>query len=331
VKILYLCSSHFDYQQDLIYSGLVKVLGQENVTDYPWNPKFHVSYKSYPKNLGYSSFTLPKVFIDYSKIDLVILASAKKDALATYTKLLPKIISKPIVFLDGGDLPEVGGDFYRFNLGTEYEEILKKRPFDLVFKREFISSLHESDKKIIPFPFSFPYNLYVPTCDERYKKYDVSFWGQQIPEIRANALTLLSGKYDCIQNGTTLNQNFKTYKRTGKFYLEEIARCKIVLNFRGGGWDTMRYWEVPAVGAFMISQKPQIVIPNNFEEGKHVAWCSDSLDDLIEKTDYYLSHTAERETMALQARERLMKYHLNTSRAAFLLEQVNRLILGKTE
>jgi spore maturation protein CgeB len=148
-----------------------------------------------------------------------------------------------------------------------------------------------------------------------------------VPEIRANALKLLSGKYDCTQNGTTLNQNFKTYKRTGKFYLEEIARCKIVLNFRGGGWDTMRYWEVPAVGAFMISQKPQIVIPNNFEEGKHVAWCSDSLDDLIEKIDYYLSHESEREKIAAQAQEHLMKYHLNTSRAAFLLEKVNKVLL----
>lgn len=327
MKILYLCSSHFDYQQDLTYSGLVKVLGQENVIDYPWNPKFHISYKSYPKNLGFSSFTLPNPFLNFSAIDLVILASAKKDALAAYEKVLPKIIDKPIVFIDGGDLPEIGGDFQRFNLGYEYQRILKKRPFDLVFKREFIPSLHESDKKIFPFPFSFPYNLQIPTCSPSRKKYEVSFWGQQIPEVRANALKLLNGKYDCTQNGTTLNQNFKTYKRTGKFYLEEIARCKIVLNFRGGGWDTMRYWEVPAVGAFMISQKPQITIPNNFEEGKHVAWCSDSLDDLIDKIDYYLNHETERETMASQAREHLMKYHLNTSRAAFLLEKVNQLLL----
>ena len=326
MKILYLCSRHYDYLQDLTYSGLTKVHGKENIIDYPWNPKFHIPYKSYPKNLGISGFALPRIYFDIDKIDLVILACAKKDVLAAYSKLLPKISNKPIVFLDGGDYPEVGSDFYRFNLSPSYDDILKTRPFDMIFKREFIPALHEGDKKVFPFPFSFPYNLYIPTCPEKDKKYDVSFWAQQIPEIRANALRLLDGKYDCNQNGTTLNQSFKTYKRSGKFYLEEIARCKIVLNFRGGGWDTLRYWEVPAVGSFMISQKPQIAIPNNFEEGKHVSWCSDSLDDLIEKIDYYLNHTAERETMALQSREHLMKYHLNTSRASYLLEEVKRIL-----
>ncbi|MGC4023013.1 MAG: glycosyltransferase [Cyclobacteriaceae bacterium] len=324
MRILFLNSSHFDYQQDLTYSGLVKLLGQENVIDFPWNPKFHLKYKPYPKNLGYGSFSFPKFLPNFSTIDLVVLGSAKKDVLEVYTKLLSKITNTPILFLDGGDRAEIGGDFYRFNLGKEYEDVLKKRPFDFILKREYIPSLHESVKNVFSFPFSFPFNLNIPTCSETDKKYDVSFWGQQNPEIRANALKMLEDKYDCKQNGTTLNQNFSTYKRKGKFYLEEISRCKIVLNFRGGGWDTMRYWEVPAVGSFMISQKPQIVIPNNFEEGKHIAWCSDSLDDLIDKIDYYLENGTEREKMASQAREHLNKFHLNTSRASSLLEIVKR-------
>jgi len=328
MKILYICSLHFDYLQDLTYSGLVKVLGKKNVVDYPWNPKFNLPVKPYPKNLGFSSLSLRLPLINnFKNFDLVILASAKKDALAAYSKILPTIINKPILFIDGGDFPKIGGDFYRYNLGSIFEDILKKRPFDIILKREYIPSLHESDPAIFPFPFSFPYSVNIPTVPENLKKYEVSFWGQQNPSIRENALKLLEGKYDCAQNGTTLNQNFDTYKRKGKFYLEEISQCKIVLNFRGGGWDTMRYWEVPAVGSFMISQKPQILIPHNFEEGKHVIWCSDLLDDLIDKIDYYLLHSAERETMALRAREHLNKYHLNTHRANTLLEITRKNIL----
>ncbi len=327
MKILYICSAKFDYLQDLTYGGLVKVLGKHNVIDYPWNPKFNLPIKNYPKNLGYKSisFRFP-VMNNFKEIDLVILASAKKDALESYIKILPLIKNKPIIFLDGGDLPEIGGDFYRHHCRSLYEETINQRPFDIILKREYIPSLYNSHSNVFPFPFSFPYNISLPPVAESLKTYDVSFWGQQHPQIRTDALKRLAGKYDCDQNGTTLDQNFKTYKRKGLFYLKEISRCKIVLNFRGLGWDTMRYWEVPAAGSFMISQAPQILIPNNFESGKHLVWCSDSLDDLIDLIDYYIARPSEREQMALNAREHLLKYHLNTARASTLIEIVQRIL-----
>ncbi len=327
MKILYICSARFDYLQDLTYGGLVKVLGKHNVIDYPWNPKFNLPIKSYPKNLGYKSisFRFP-VMNNFKEIDLVILASAKKDALESYIKILHLIKNKPIIFLDGGDLPEIGGDFYRHHCRSLYEETINQRPFDIILKREYIPSLYNSHSNVFPFPFSFPYNISLPPVAESLKTYDVSFWGQQHPQIRTDALKRLAGKYDCDQNGTTLDQNFKTYKRKGLFYLKEISRCKIVLNFRGLGWDTMRYWEVPAAGSFMISQAPQILIPNNFESGKHLVWCSDSLDDLIDLIDYYIARPSEREQMALNAREHLLKYHLNTARASTLIEIVQRIL-----
>jgi hypothetical protein len=174
---------------------------------------------------------------NFKEIDFVILASVKKDALESYIKILPLVKNKPILFLDGGDFSEIGGDFYRYHCGDLYEAAIKQRPFDIILKREYISSLHNTHSNIFPFPFSFPYNITLPLLSESLKKYDVSFWGQQYPQIRTNALSLLAGKYDCNQNGTTLDQNFQTYKRRGLFYLEEISRCKIVLNFRGFGCD----------------------------------------------------------------------------------------------
>jgi spore maturation protein CgeB len=137
---------------------------------------------------------------------------------------------------------------------------------------------------------------------------------------------MLEDKYDCYSNGTFRNQIFKKYKRKGKFYLDEIAACKIVLNLRGAGWDTMRYWEVPGTGAFMISQKPEITIPNNFIDREHVCWCSHSLDDLTGGIDFYLKEEEKRERMAEKAHQHLLKYHLNTHRAIYLLEKIKQLL-----
>ena len=63
-------------------------------------------------------------------------------------------------------------------------------------------------------------------------------------------MELIQDRFDCRANGTTRNQVFKKYKRKGDFYLEELKRARITLNFRGVGWDTLRYWEVPALSGF---------------------------------------------------------------------------------
>lgn len=327
MKLLFINSQKFDYQQDLIFSGLVKLLGPHNVESYPWNYKFHFPVKKYPKNLGYTGISLRSIIPpDFSSCDLVILGAARKEALETLDKILPKISNKPIVFLDGGDREELGGDFFRLGAGDEYLEFIKKRPFDLIFKREFFTGLHGNLKNVHPFPFSFPYNINIESLSEEEKRYYVSFWAQQKPAIREKALNLLKGKFDCDENGTTIGLNFKKYKRRGLFYLKELSRCRVVLNIRGGGWDCMRYWEIPATGSLMISQRPKILIPNNFEDGKHVVFCEDSLDDMLDKISYYLSNVSLRQEMTNNAKAHLLKYHLNTNRADFLIQTIKNLL-----
>lgn len=320
MKILFITSRNTDYLQDLTYSGLVKVIGTSSVIDYPWNKKYHLPVKEYPKNLGYSaiSFRFGNAIKD---IDVVILASAKPDALLTYHQLLSSIKHLPVVFIDGGDREEVGGDFERLNVGDLYKEVIKQRPFDLIFKREFMDYIHANQNNVHPLPFSFPYQLAEKNFGTT-KKYGVSFWAVESHPIRTQALSIIENKYDCSLNGTVRNQVFEKYKRKGMFYLKEIAACKIVLNFRGAGWDTMRYWEVPGTGTFMISQKPGITISNNFVDGEHIAFCSNSLNDLTDRIDYYLEHEEERNRMAENAHKHLLKYHLNTHRAEYLLEKI---------
>ena len=322
MKILFINSHSADYVQDLTYSGLVKIFGLKNVIDYKWNQKYHIPYKKYPKNLGYipGSFLPSLINLGAKQFDIVFVGSAKVDCFETYLDFMDRIPADvPVVFIDGGDFPVIGKDLTAYGRPELYKEVVEKRPFDLVFKREMLIE-QDYGKNVFPLPMSFNMDRLRKLPSE--KKYDVSFWAVESHPIRIQALDLLSGQFDCKDNGTERNQKFSKYKRKGEFYLEELARCKIVLNFRGGGWDTMRYWEVPAVGSFMISQQPQFVIPNNFEHAKIIVFCQDDLSDLIELCEYYLKNDTAREQIAASGKNHLLQYHTDVKRAEYIINAI---------
>lgn len=326
MKILFINSPECDYMQDLLYSGLVKLYGSENVYDYPYNRRYHFVNRKYPRNLGFnpSWSTLKRPFQSINqKFDLVVLGSCKPLCFASYAEILPKIPdSVPIVFADGGDQTPIGGDLIHYKSPHQLSVIEKIRPLDLIFKREYFSD-KDYEERIIPLPFCANMDRLPPT-QRLDKKYDVSFWAVESHPIRVKALDLLQDKFDCKENGTTRNQRFHQYKRKGKFYLEELSRCKIVLNFRGGGWDTMRYWETPAMQTFMISQKPGIMIPNDFVDGEHVVHCKEDLSDLVELCEYYLKNPEKREKIANSGYQHLLKYHTDIARAQSVIDHVKK-------
>jgi len=309
--------------QDFIYSGLVKLLGAENIIESPWNLNFHWNYREYPKNIGENRGTLFKsLYAQWHKnaFDAVIVASCHPDTIKHYAQILSQIPKDVVtVFIDGGDRPEIGGDFERLGGQELYEQVIKQRPFDLIFKREYLLD-REYESNVYPLPMCFDMSN-IPPLDETFK-YDVAFWAVESHEIRTKALELLQDKFDCAQNGTVRNQVMKKYKRKGMFYLQELASCKIGLNFRGAGWDTLRYWEIPALGGFMISQHPQIKIENNFIDGEDVVYCKDDLSDLLALCEYYLNHPKERNRMAENAKKRLEKYHTDQVRAEFIIKKI---------
>lgn len=312
--------------QDFIYSGLVKVIGADSIIESPWNLNFHWNYRVYPKNISENRGTLFKSFkaqIDKDNYDVVIVASCHPDNINRYFEILPKIPKDVItIFIDGGDRPEVGGDFERLGGYETYKNVIKIRPFDLIFKREYLIGKEYNDN-IYPLPMCFDYTN-MPKLNEKFK-YDVSFWAVESHPIRTKVLDLIQDKFDCADNGSIKNQVMKKYKRKGMFYLQELASCKIGLNFRGAGWDTLRYWEIPALGGFMISQKPAIVIENNYIDSKDIVYCKDDLSDLVDLCEYYLKNDKERVNIAKNARKTTEKFHTDSIRAQFILDKIKDL------
>jgi hypothetical protein len=253
-------------------------------------------------------------------VDLVIIGASKVDCFERWLEIADRIPSGvPTVFLDGGDYPGVGEDLSGYGRRDLWEQALARRPFDLVFKREMLIG-QDYGPKVFPLPMSANMERFRGIrASVEAKRYDVSFWAVESHPIRVQALELLKDRFDCAENGTVRNQKFSRYKRKGRFYLQELARCRVTLNLRGGGWDTMRYWEVPAVGGFMITQRPGIVIPHDFRNGVHTVHCAADLSDLVELCGFYLRHEKEREAIAARARAHLLEHHTDTARARYLL------------
>lgn len=323
-KILFIASAESDYLQDLSYRGLVELFGVDQVIDLPWNINFHWPKKEYPRNLGYKGINFKHFVshfrdISWQDISLVIVAAAKPDCLQKYLSLQKKIPSSvPVVFLDGGDFAEIGGDLYRLKQPQLFQEAQEQRPFDFIFKREMLTD-RDYPSHVAPLVFAVPsLKISPPNYLDKDMKYQVSFWAVESDPVRSLALGLIENKFDCRENGTTKNQVFKKYKRKGLFYLQELARCKIILNFRGVGWDTLRYWEVFALSRFMISQKPKIQIPHNFENQKEIIFCKDDCSDLVELCDFYLQNEAAREQIARAGYEKARRFHTELARARYI-------------
>ena len=332
MKILFINTKESDGIQDLTYSGIAKILGAENVIEYPWNSYYHFNRRKYPRINGYVKGSLSgslKALLRRKEYDFVFVGAAKPECLENYLDVVDSIPAEiPVVFLDGGDFAQIGGDFIRLNSFELYQQAIQKREFDIIFKREYLED-KDLGKNVFPLPMSFNYD-YLPEKLPGEFKYRVSFWAVESNPIRTAALELLEDKFDCRENGTSRNQTFRKYKRKGKYYLQEIAACKIVISCPGVGWDTFRYWEVPALGRFMISVRPKIKIPNNFVPDKDIVFCKDDLSDLVELCDYYLKNESLREKIAQNAEQHSRKYHTDLARGQYILEILNNYKSGKT-
>jgi len=311
-----------------LVAGLTKRLGRDAVDLYPTNINYYFSRRPYPRNLGESRPTYSWISDSLSikkkirrfEYDLVVIGSIKDDSAKSFLSIQPYLpASIPVVLVDGGDWPEIGGDAERLGFASLFKSVMQAVTPINIFKRELLIGKHY-EKNVIPFPMSFkaPDNLVKAEA-----KYQVSCWCVESHPIRTQALTLLEDRYDCRANGSVRGQSFRGYSRIGNSYLKELSASRIACNFRGAGWDTLRYWEIPGVATLMLSQRPQNVIPNNFQHEKQVLFCRDDLKDLTSLLDYYVRNEKERQELAVAGYQHLMRYHSYLNRTDTFLEAIS--------
>jgi hypothetical protein len=112
-------------------------------------------------------------------------------------------------------------------------------------------------------------------------------------------------------------------------YAGALQRSRIGLNLFGFGFDTVRYWELPAHGCMLLSERLPIRIPHNFVDGESAVFFDD-LPGMEEKLDYYLNHPAEAEAIARRGHEVFTKHHTASARARQMLGYVDDLLRQET-
>lgn len=271
-----------DYQIDVVTDGLIRLLGRQSVSlDYNVRGGWGGPYAHLLQD-----FQGPEPF-DIHEADVLIASNRSATAMREWMKRTGK---KQVALLDGEDLD------------TIFSEHLSH--VTVYFKREFIPH-RPYDKKVRPLPFAA---IPEPIVDGVEITRQVFYSGHITHPFRAQVAKALA------EMGFPEAQNQEKSQ-----YNLCLMSSLIGAAVRGNGWDTYRYWEIPYFGAALLSQRPGIVIPGNFEDGKEAVFY-DGIDDMKRKLRDMLSNLDRTVEISRAGRKASIERHLSIHRAKTVLE-----------
>ncbi|MBI2425987.1 MAG: glycosyltransferase family 1 protein [Candidatus Hydrogenedentes bacterium] len=310
LRLLYVMHAGSDYGGDLLFNGLCEHLGDANVVDFPWKPmlhgELHEAADGYPCTFTRPGKALPvQAVADQLKagdFDLILL----NDTLGALDRSIVELVMQcghntPVVLLDVWD-----------QCGDYVDVVCARTPIAKLIacvKREYIAGA-TYHPLTAPLPFSYA-STEIP-AQVSYEHRHGLFWaGKLAYGDRRIKLEWLSRR-----------RGLDIHRRMSQAEYQAAMRSALIgLSLFGNGFDTVRYWELPAHGVMLLAERPPIPIPNNFVDGQHAA-LFDDLPELVEKLDYYLAHPREARTIAEAGRKHLLKYHTDYARAEQFLQIV---------
>ncbi|MFQ5929045.1 MAG: glycosyltransferase [Acidobacteriota bacterium] len=349
--ILYLCSNYIDYCQDLLYAGLAQCLGKERIVEYPHRRELHTPGVLYPFNAGLVPGKGRKLswseliqLCKQGRFKVIVVGSAKPLPLRNMNRIRHRVEKlSPQVLVDGGDKPGLGED-----CPEEFACVENQRPFDLIFKREL-----KKDRQYPShvFPLQMAANLDVMPPVNSWRRPHPVFWsmrptsslrrdiasvmeekgipyhgdGLLVTKPRRSPWRKLARKVKKILRipwvPHYLESMTKVYELTGGDYLEALHQSRIALSIGGKGFDTLRYWEIPACGSMLLSERPSISIPNDFEDNKTAVFFS-TPEEFLDKLNFYSSREDSCHIVARAGHEFLIANHTTRHRGRFFLKTV---------
>ena len=335
MNILYLTDPYPDYLADQIYTGLCRVLVPKSVVDYPSKGIYHdpaqkVWYLPQVQGNVHSEQDIMGLLKE-RHFDMICLSSPRDRSLQILELIASRGYLAPVVIIDGEDDARIRywiAERYHARLYFKREYIwvngkLTRRWKDLNnYFRSFYLNQTGLKRMIFPLPFSIILDS-VPKDDALEKEIDVSFRGivsSRTSRKRTKVIELLNSMEGInIKGHLYTNKDSSNYLSPEEYY-QEIRRSKIAISIRGGGFDTYRFWEILACRSLLLSELPDILIPNEFQHGEHIIYCKPDLTGLQKLIRYYLDHNQERERIAEQGYQHLLKYHTCEKRAEYFLE-----------
>lgn len=306
-RILFITHLRPHYGLDILYDGLCTVLGSSNVTDIPWKPSLHGQPPREMENYP-CMFSRPGRPIAFDAL-LARLEQGGYDAVlfgdleygierGAARRIIQASGRTPLFIVDEQD-----------DAKDSRREVMEYLNVDSVagyFKREMLVGADYGPKSY-PLPFAYP-DLRVPHDVEGPRNTPL-FWAGH----RQFGLRRLYLEHIEAARGIRLDAVFDQAD-----YVRALLDARIGLNIFGCGFDTVRYWELPAHGCMLLSERLPIRIPHNFRDGESAVFFDD-MQDLEEKLDYYLTHPDEAREIARAGHEHFKRYHTGSMRARQLL------------
>ena len=316
-RILFVIPGRPHYGLDVLYDGLCTVLGDQNVVDYPWKPTLHgerpTELANYPCmfNRRGESLDLPAVLqlLSEGAFNAILVGDIEQHVGPEAMRaLLDAAPETPVFVVDQQDDP--------LNNLPGMLAFMGRTSVAGYFKREMLAC-HNYGANVRPLPFAYADHRVPQVLPV--KRSQALFWaGHRMYGLRTLYLQRVE---------SMLGERFDR-KYTQEEYAQALRDSRIGLNIYGFGYDTVRYWELPAHGCMLLAERMPIRIPHNFRDGESAVFFDD-LPDLEVKLAYYVAHEDEAAAIALRGREVLIRHHTASARArqmlgymAELLEQV---------
>ena len=309
-RVLCLLPRRAHYGLDVLYEGLCDVLGDANVVDFPRKPTLHgirdPELAHYPCQIDRGA--PPVAFEDLleqvraGRFDLIFQGILDAHEWTTQAGELLRAAAgqTPIVLTDALDEMD---DFREVSAA-----ISGVSDFLACLKRERIQGF-DYGPEVIPFPFAYPDRLVPGETTVATSERDIPlFWAGREHGLRRRAL-------DHVRRitGLSLDASYPPDQ-----YKHCLLRARAGLNLAGAGFDTVRYWEIPAHGALLISETLPIEIPHNFRHGID-AFFFRTPAELAEIWAWCTAHPDDAREMAMAGYARLTAHHTARARARQVL------------
>jgi hypothetical protein len=349
VRILFLRTDEPDFLQDLVFHGLVRLLGPDRVLDYPPLERFHRAAPPGYRFQAMQYLDLPRAaHADRPLAELVaaadaVVVGAINGGTADLQRVLALRARRPIAVLDGWDAPYVRAGIRRVDAYFKRETLargrllrarlparklyhaLRRRPYWRDPLRRPLAVATTRVPKLAPLPFGVIDTGFRPEAEVRY---DVAFVGAPTNPVRirlVHELRRMKREGFRVYVPEEADWHSHVWQESSRLpweeYMRLLASSRICISVRGAGFDTYRYWEIPYAGSLLLAERPQTVIPDNFVDGEEAVFAP------VELLGEVARRLLERDTTAIAAagREKLLRSHTSVARAQVVLDRLARL------
>jgi len=232
------------YGLDVLYDGLRRILGEDHVVEYPWKPTLHghvpdrLAY--YPSLFDWPGEAVPLEELlqqlDEGRFDLVLFANIEMSLDRDEVRRIVQAAGdRPLFVLDAQDdcvnsLPEV-------------IEFVGRATVQGYFKRELLACA-DFGPNTFPFPFAYADDHVLDDISRPRPR--AMFWaGQRTFGLRRLYLERMEA---------IMGERFeKTYGQDE--YIKVLRASRMGVSITGAGFDCVRYWELPANGCMLLSER----------------------------------------------------------------------------